>query len=112
MLLSALFVYFRDVLPIWDVISQIVFYASPVIIPIAVVHQHLSKVLLHIYMLNPLAVLFQEFRHAFINNATPSAAHLLGSYADLAEPVAIILVVFVLGFWVFNRIAPRVAEDL
>jgi ABC-2 type transport system permease protein len=112
MLLSALFVYFRDVLPIWDVISQIVFYASPVIIPIAVVQQHLSKVLLHIYMLNPLAVLFQEFRHAFINNATPSAAHLLGSYADLAEPVAIILVVFVLGFWVFNRIAPRVAEDL
>ena len=112
MLLSALFVYFRDVLPIWDVVSQVIFYASPVIIPIAVVQQHLSDALFHLYMLNPLAVIFQEFRHAFINHATPSAADLLGSYAELAEPLAIVLVVFVLGFWVFNRIAPRVAEDL
>ena len=32
MLLSALFVYFRDIQPIWDVLSQILFYASPVII--------------------------------------------------------------------------------
>jgi ABC-2 type transport system permease protein len=112
MLLSALFVYFRDVMPIWDVVSQVVFYASPVIIPIAVVQQHLSRALFHVYMLNPLAVIFQQFRHAVINPATPSAAHLLGSSAALAEPLAIVLAVFVLGFWVFHRIAPRVAEDL
>jgi ABC-2 type transport system permease protein len=112
MLLSALFVYFRDVQPIWEVISQVIFYASPIIIPIATVQEHLSPTLLHIYMLNPLAVIFQQFRHAFINHATPSAASLLGSTAQLAEPIGIVLVVFVLGFWVFNRIAPRVAEDL
>jgi len=110
MLLSALFVYARDVLPIWDVLLQVIFYASPIIIPIAVVELHLSHALLHVYMLNPLAVIFQEFRHAFINNATPSAAHLLGSYAYLAEPIAIVVGVFVLGLWVFYRIAPRVAE--
>jgi ABC-2 type transport system permease protein len=112
MLLSSLFVYFRDVQPIWDVVSQIIFYASPIIIPIAVVQQHLSTGLLHIYMLNPLAVIFQQFRHAFITHATPSAASLLGSNVLLIEPVAIVLIVFVLGFYVFNRIAPRVAEDL
>jgi ABC-2 type transport system permease protein len=112
MLLSALFVYARDVQPIWEVLIQVIFYASPIIIPIAVVQQHLSAALFHVYMLNPLAVIFQEFRHAFINPATPSAADLLGSYAALLEPLAIVLGVFVLGFWVFNRIAPRVAEDL
>jgi ABC-2 type transport system permease protein len=112
MLLSALFVYFRDVQPIWEVVTQVIFYVSPIIIPIALVQQHLSETMLHIYMLNPLAVIFQEFRHAFINHATPSAAQLLGSYWDLIEPVAIVLFIFVLGFWVFNRIAPRVAEDL
>ena len=68
--------------------------------------------LLHIYMLNPLAVIFQQFRHAFITHATPSAAALLGSTAALLEPVAIMVAIFVVGFWVFNRIAPRVAEDL
>jgi ABC-2 type transport system permease protein len=112
MLVSALFVYFRDILPIWEVVLQIVFYISPVIIPIATVQQHLSSTLVRIYMLNPLAVVFQQFRHAFINHATPSAAALLGSTARLAEPVALVLVIFLLGFWVFNRIAPRVAEDL
>lgn len=112
MLLSSLFVYLRDIEPIWEVTSQVVFYASPVIIPVTKVQQELSTTLLHIYMLNPLAVVFQQFRHAFITHATPSVGTLLGSTAAIAAPVAIVLAVFVLGFWVFNRIAPRVAEDL
>jgi ABC-2 type transport system permease protein len=112
MLVSALFVYFRDIQPIWEVLSQVIFYASPIIIPIAAVQKNLSSALFHIYMLNPLAVVFQQFRHGFITHATPSAGTLLGSTAALAEPVAIVLAIFVLGFWTFNRIAPRVAEDL
>jgi len=112
MLLSSLFVYFRDIEPIWEVLTQVVFYASPVIIPVTKVKEELSPTLLHIYMLNPLAVVFQQFRHAFITHATPSVGALLGSTAALAAPIAIVLAVFVVGFWAFNRIAPRVAEDL
>jgi ABC-2 type transport system permease protein len=112
MLLSAMFVYFRDIQPIWDVLTQVIFYASPIIIPIATVEKHLSHTLLHIYMLNPLAVLFQQFRHAFVTHATPSAATLLGSTIALLEPIGIVLAILVLGFYVFNRTAPHVAEDL
>ncbi len=113
MLLSALFVYFRDIQPIWEVLNQVIFYASPIIIPIVVVQEHLSATMMRIYMLNPLAVVFQQFRHAFINPATPSAGELIGSTAlSIIEPVTITLAVFVLGFWTFNRIAPAVAEDL
>jgi ABC-2 type transport system permease protein len=112
MLLSSLFVYARDVQPIWDVLSQVIFYASPIIIPIATVQANLSPALVKIYMLNPLAVVFQQFRHAFITHGTPSAGALLGSMAALVIPVGIVLAIFVIGFWVFNRIAPRVAEDL
>jgi ABC-2 type transport system permease protein len=113
MLVSALFVYFRDIQPIWEVLNQVIFYASPIIIPIVVVQEHLSATMMRIYMLNPLAVVFQQFRHAFINPATPSAAALIGSTAlSIIEPVTIVLAIFVLGFWTFNRIAPAVAEDL
>ncbi len=45
MLLSALFVRFRDIQPIWEVISQILFYASPVIISIQTVIAKLSSTL-------------------------------------------------------------------
>jgi len=112
MLLSALFVYMRDIEPIWEVIGQILFYASPIIIPVVAVKKNVSSALLHIYMLNPLATLFQQFRHAFITHATPSAGALLGSDALLLIPVGIIVAIFVLGLSVFNRVAPRVAEDL
>ena len=112
MLLSALFVYFRDIQPIWEVLTQVLFYASPIIITVVDVQEHLSPTLLHLYMLNPLAVIFQSFKHAAINNGTPSVGSLLGSRAEIAIPVAITLAVFVLGLWTFNRIAPRVAEDL
>ena len=55
MLLSSLYVYFRDVAPIWEVISQILFYCSPVIVPLTLVQEKLSPTLVKLYMLNPLA---------------------------------------------------------
>jgi ABC-2 type transport system permease protein len=112
MLLSALFVNFRDIQPIWDVVAQILFYASPVIISVETVKEKVSTTALHLYMLNPLAVVFQQFRHAMITHETLSAGQALGSWTALLAPVVIVLGVFALGFWVFNRAAPFVAENL
>jgi ABC-2 type transport system permease protein len=112
MLLSAMFVHFRDIQPIWDVVSQILFYASPVIISIITVKAKLSTTMLHIYMLNPLAVIFQQFRHAIITNATPGAGQVLGSWVALLEPLAIVIAIFVVGFLVFNQAAAKIAENL
>ncbi len=111
MLLSALFVSFRDIQPIWEVVSQILFYASPVIISVETVKQKLGPALLHLYMLNPLAVAFQQFRHAVITHGTLSADRVVGLSTPLGA-LAIVLAVFALGFWVFNRSAPLVAENL
>jgi ABC-2 type transport system permease protein len=118
MLLSAMFVRFRDIKPIWEVISQIIFYGSPVIIPLEKVREklitppHHHELLYHIYMLNPLVTVFQQFRHAMVTNATISAENALGGWAAMLEPVGLAVAVFALGFWVFNRSAPYVAENL
>ena len=135
MLLSALFVRFRDIQPIWEVVSQILFYSSPVIIPVekvreALIHgqrhvvvrdgvthitfKHVAfyHFLYHLYTLNPLVTVFQQFRHAMINHATVSAGQALGSWAALVEPVALVAVIFALGFFVFNRDARAIAENL
>jgi ABC-2 type transport system permease protein len=112
MLLSALFVSLRDIQPIWEVASQVLFYCSPVIISVVTIEEQLKASLVHLYMLNPLAVVFQQFRHAMITHATPSAGEALGSWGALVAPLAIVLALFALGFWVFNRSAPRVAENL
>jgi ABC-2 type transport system permease protein len=124
MLLSALFVRFRDISPIWEVVSQIIFYGSPVIIPLAKVRETLlyptppatsdsiDHLLYHIYMLNPLVTVFQQFRHAMVTHATISAGEALGSWVALLEPLGVAAATFALGFWVFNRSAPFVAENL
>jgi ABC-2 type transport system permease protein len=117
MLLSALFVRFRDISPIWEVVSQILFYSAPVILPAEAVrrelaHGGLDQFLYHVYTLNPLVTIFQQFRHAMINGETYSAGQVMGSWAALAEPIALVCILFALGFWVFNREAPHIAEDL
>ena len=117
MLLSAMFVRFRDISPIWEVASQILFYASPVILPAEAVHRELShggvdQVLYRIYTLNPLVAIFQQFRHAMINNDVWSAGQVMGSWLWLLAPIGIVCFTFALGFWYFNREAPRIAEDL
>jgi ABC-2 type transport system permease protein len=117
MWLSAMFVKFRDIQPIWEVFSQILFYASPLIIPVETVraklaHGEIDRILWHIYLLNPLVAIFQQFRHAMVNHATLSAGEALGGWIYLLEPLGIVALTFVIGFWVFNRSAPSVAENL
>jgi ABC-2 type transport system permease protein len=121
MLLSAMFVHFRDIQPIWSVVSQIVFYGSPVIIPLEKVREtlilppnntELHRILYDIYMANPLVTVFQQFRHAIVTHDTLSAGQALGSWAGLLAPLGVTAAVFALGFWVFNRSAPYVAENL
>jgi ABC-2 type transport system permease protein len=112
MLLASLFVYFRDIQPIWEVLLQVLFYSSPLIVPVTTVQEKLSPALFHLYMLNPVSAILQQFRHAIINHASPSVADLLGSSLAALAPVGITLVILALGFTVFNRTAPYVAENL
>jgi ABC-2 type transport system permease protein len=111
MLLSSSYVYFRDVAPIWEVVLQVLFYCSPVIVPLTAVQNRLSPALVKLYMLNPLATAFQQFRHAVVNHATPGAVAVLG-YPGLLAVFGIVIAVFAIGFVVFNRTAPYVAENL
>ncbi|MGH2822860.1 MAG: ABC transporter permease [Thermoleophilaceae bacterium] len=108
-LLSALFVHFRDVKPIWDVLLQVMFYATPIFYPITIVK---SETLRELLMLNPFAAILQEFRHAVIDASHPSAADAIGGGIRLLIPLGLIALIAVVGFRYFDRKAPRIAEEL
>ena len=63
-------------------------------------------------MLNPVAAILEQFRHAVIDPTAPSAAEAVGGAIRLLVPLGVIAAVAVLGWRVFNREAPRIAEDL
>jgi ABC-2 type transport system permease protein len=112
MLLSSLYVRFRDVAPIWSVLVQLLFYATPVLY-VATMLTHLgNKVVEQTLLSNPLAVLLEQARHWFVDPSAPDAVATTGGWEPFMIPVAIFVAVCALGVWVFNREAPRIAELL
>jgi ABC-2 type transport system permease protein len=112
MIVSALYVRYRDVRPIWEVVLQVLFYATPIIYPIEQVlkdHAHLG----HIITLNPLSSVLIQTRHELIDPVrAPTAASAAGGAVWLLIPAAIVVGSFAIGLWYFNREAPRIAEEL
>jgi ABC-2 type transport system permease protein len=109
MALSALFVRYRDIQPIWDVALPVTFYGSPVIYPIETIPNETVR---HLLMCNPLAAIIQQARHALIDPHALSAAQAIGGGWRLLIPLGLIVAVCVVGFTVFERSAPHVAEEL
>ncbi|MEY2441236.1 MAG: type transport system permease protein, partial [bacterium] len=96
MLLSALYVRYRDVEPIWDVVLQVAFYASLILIPFEAVTAK-SETLARLLVANPLAMVVQESRHLMIDPSYFSAGDAIGGASLLIVPVAIVIGTFALG---------------
>ncbi|MFY9264181.1 MAG: ABC transporter permease [Solirubrobacterales bacterium] len=108
MLLSTLYVKFRDVEPVWQVTTQMLFWGSPVIYIALFPPESIRGIM----AASPISATFTQLRRWVIDGSAPSAADVLGGPVYLLIPLAIAVFTFVLGVAVFAREAPRVAEDL
>lgn len=108
MLLSSLYVRFRDVGIIWGVVVTALFYGTPVLYPLNAVPESYQNLIL----INPLTPIFVEARHWIIDPSAPGAVNAAGGLVNLLPAFLIYLTVCVLGVWVFRREAPRIAEEL
>jgi ABC-2 type transport system permease protein len=109
LLLSALYVRYRDVRPIWEVVLQALFYVTPILYPISAVIGK-SQTLATIALCNPVAAIIQESRFLLTGDVSLAAA--MGSDALVLVPLAILVAVTLLGLYVFDRMAPHAAEEL
>ena len=110
MAFSVLYVRFRDVAIIWTVFSQVLFYATPILYPINAFDNETYE---HILMLNPLAVIFEQVRVWILAEPNaPTAVEAAGGWLGLLPAAAIFLATCAFGAWIFNRDAPRIAEEL
>ena len=108
MILSVLYVRFRDVLIIWTVAAQVLFYATPVLYPIEIVPDEYQQWI----FLNPLAPIFEQIRVWVLDPNAPTATEVVGGVAGLIPAAAIFLGACAFGVWIFKRDAPRIAEEL
>jgi ABC-2 type transport system permease protein len=111
MLLSVLYVRFRDIAIIWTVLAQMLFYATPILYPLGekgLENPSIEQGL----MVNPLAVIFEQVRVWMLEPDAPTAAEAAGGAVHLLPALAIYVGLCALGVWTFNREAPRIAEEL
>jgi ABC-2 type transport system permease protein len=108
MIVSSLYPRFRDVAIIWGVLATVLFYGSPVLYPIEVVPDTLRDFLL----VNPLTPLLELARVWVIDPGAPGPVEAAGGAEWVVAPAAVYLAVCALAVRIFNREAPRIAEQL
>jgi ABC-2 type transport system permease protein len=108
MLLSVLFIRFRDVQPIWEVGTQMLFYASPVLYVATMVPENIQRP----YLSNPIAAILTQVRHAIVDPTAPSLATAIGDPIRMLVPLGVVALAFGLGLYVFVRRASRIVEEL
>lgn len=119
MAFSVLYVRFRDISIIWVVAAQMLFYATPILYPLGEFGEEgnrvVSRTIEKLLMLNPLAVILQQVRVWILHEGEPTAPKATtaaGGWPHLLPAVAIYVAVCAFAVWIFNREAPRIAEEL
>lgn len=116
-LLSTLYVKFRDIGHIWDVIMQIWFYLTPIIYPLSQIINMggygllVAKALL---VLNPVAQVIQDARYVMVTTQTETIWNTVGAGSPLLRVVPAVLIagVFIIGVVVFRKNSRGFAEEL
>lgn len=106
LLLSSLFVFYRDLGHIWEILTQIIFYASAVVFPVSRVPERFRVA----FFLNPMAQIIEDIRHALVLPEIPSTVAVVGRNA--AIPIAIAVLLLAIGIATFRSLSPSFAENL
>ena len=107
-LLSTLYVRFRDVAQIWTVATTAFFYMTPIVFPV----EFYPKAFEPLLVANPLSPIFIEARVWLFDPSAPTFPSIAGGAVYILIPMAIVLALCAYGAAYFNREAPRVAEEL
>jgi ABC-2 type transport system permease protein len=111
LLLSALYVRFRDVSQVWELAAQLLFFASAIFYPIGILPEWAQKVA----FLNPFVQIMQDIRHALLggasgpNDLTASEVFAVGGRLI---PISIAVLVFLAALLFFRREGRYFAERL
>mgnify|MGYP002735351204 FL=1 len=114
LLLGSLYVYFRDVAHIWEVVLQAMFYATPINYPISMVAQNKEfSWAADILMLNPTTQTIMDIRHNLLSpEYVPTVWTMVDNKLLCLLPYVLSAVILWLGIHVFRKYSAKFAEVL
>jgi ABC-2 type transport system permease protein len=110
LMLGVLNVYFRDVQHLVGIVLQLWFYSTPIVYPLTLVPEQATLFgaeipVLTLFKLNPMVGFVEAYRDLLYDLRLPPLA-------DLSYLVAVSVVTLAVGLAVFNRLEPKLAEEL
>ena len=99
--LSSLFVYFRDLNQIWEVVTQVLFFCSPIIYPLTIVPAYLMPY----YRLNPITQFIAIYRDVIVAGNLPSLF-------SIVVVIGCTIAAYLVGSFVFSKLQRRFAEEI
>lgn len=106
--LSALFVRYRDVVYIWEVLMQGAFYATPILYPLSLVPDKAAKILL----LNPVAQIIQDARYVLITPETLTIDQAYGTHWIRLVSLGSVTLLTVVSAFYFRSRSKHFAEEI
>lgn len=100
-LTAPLFVKYRDLNQIWEVLLTLGFYASPIIYPLSLIPPKYQTIM----WINPMSYIINYSKLALINNQ-------FITFSRFGVLIAVVLFLFVLGLIVFSKMKTKVAENI
>lgn len=107
--LSALYVKYRDISYIWEVITQAGFYITPIIYPLNIIT---NETLQKLIMLNPMAQTIQGARYSAVTHETITAYQVFGGGWYRLIPFIFVVISLVIGLLYFKSQAKYFAEEV
>ena len=98
-------VYFRDLGYLWQIFSQVWFFATPIVYMPALIEGKVPSWAEWIWKLNPMAVFAQGFRRSMYDNAFPG-------WDNLGACAIVALLSMLIGWSIFTKLSRRFAEEL
>lgn len=109
LLLSALFVKYRDISYIWDVLLQAGFYATPILYPLTLIT---NETVLKFMFLNPMAQSIQGARNVFVTPESITINNVWNNQWAFLIPLSIVFLTLIIGVLYFRSQAKDFAENL
>jgi len=108
-ILATAFVKYRDLSHVWEIVLQAGFYVTPILFPLSLITNVAYQKLL---LINPMAQAIQDARYSLVTHEALNTSSVYGySYARLV-PIAICVLLLVLGVLYFRKEAKNFAENL
>jgi ABC-2 type transport system permease protein len=111
LVLAMLYVRFRDIGQIWELVSQILFFACGLMYPIGILPEWVQKIV----FLNPVVQALQDIRHALIGSTGPddvTAAQVYAGSGGRLIPILVAVIVFLGAVAIFQREGRTFAERI